>query len=536
MTSNRALGYWAPTGDSTAIAPLNEALTQIDKPIFAVSRDDAISFGIGGHFGGGDDAMPVAAYVAPLPIEQLGDPSFCADHGLKYPYCAGAMANGIGSEALVEAMAHAGMLGFFGAAGLAPAKIEESLIRLGKSLDGMSYGFNLINTPNDQKWQEDVADLYIKHGLRLVEASAYIGLSLPLVKYRVSGIYRDDDGNVVAPNKVIGKLSRMEVATRFLSPPPKKFLKKLLETGDITEDQATMAGEIPVAQDVTAEADSGGHTDHRSALALLSELLGMRDTMQEKYQYHSRLRIGLAGGISTPASAAAAFAMGAAYVLTGSVNQSCREAGTSHIVKTTLAKANQTDIECAPSADMFEQGVTVQVLKKGTRFAQRASKLYELYRSCKCIEDIQPEDRAKIEESIFQAPLEKIWEDTRLFFLQRDPAQVKRAEEIPRHKMALIFRWYLGQSSRWANSGVEGREEDFQIWCGPAMGAFNAWAKNSFLESPENRTVKEVALNILFGAAVVLRASTLRQQGIDVPLDMQQLKPKAFSQAEGIVA
>ena len=48
--------------------------------------------------------------------------------------------------------------------------------------------------------------------------------------------------------------------------------------------------------------------------------------------------------------------------------------------------------------------------------------------------------------------------------------------------MALVFRWYLGQSSRWANAGEPTRKLDYQVWCGPAMGAFNEWAKGSFLE------------------------------------------------------
>jgi trans-AT polyketide synthase, acyltransferase and oxidoreductase domains len=39
--------------------------------------------------------------------------------------------------------------------------------------------------------------------------------------------------------------------------------------------------------------------------------------------------IGLAGGMGTPFAVAAAFVMGADYVLTGSVNQACVEAGTS---------------------------------------------------------------------------------------------------------------------------------------------------------------------------------------------------------------
>ena len=38
----------------------------------------------------------------------------------------------------------------------------------------------------------------------------------------------------------------------------------------------------------------------------------------------------------------------------------------------------------APAADMFEMGVKLQVLKRGTMFPMRAQKLYELYRAHGC--------------------------------------------------------------------------------------------------------------------------------------------------------
>jgi trans-AT polyketide synthase, acyltransferase and oxidoreductase domains len=53
--------------------------------------------------------------------------------------------------------------------------------------------------------------------------------------------------------------------------------------------------------------------------------------------------------------------------------------------------------------------------------------------------------------------------------------------------MALVFRWYLGQSSRWANAGEPTRKLDYQVWRGPSMGAFNEWVKGSCLEPPPNR-------------------------------------------------
>ena len=70
------------------------------------------------------------AFVPACRLEDLGDPSFRADHRLRYAYVAGAMANGIGSVEIVEAMSRAGMLGFFGAAGLSPARVETAIDRL----------------------------------------------------------------------------------------------------------------------------------------------------------------------------------------------------------------------------------------------------------------------------------------------------------------------------------------------------------------------------------------------------------------------
>jgi hypothetical protein len=114
------------------------------------------------------------------------------------------------------------------------------------------------------------------------------------------------------------------------------------------------------------------------------------------------------------------------------------------------------------------------------------------------------------------------------FWQQRDPREVERAERDPKHKMALCFRWYLGLSSRWAIAGEADRKMDYQIWCGPAMGAFNQWVKGSFLEPAENRTVVQVALNLLEGAATLSRAQQLRAFGVPVPNEAFQFSPRTL--------
>jgi PfaD family protein len=217
--------------------------------------------------------------------------------------------------------------------------------------------------------------------------------------------------------------------------------------------------------------------------------------------------------------------MGAAYLVGGSVHQACVEAGTSDAVRRMLAQAQQADIAMAPAADMFEMGVKVQVLKRGTMFAMRAAKLFELYRAHDGLEQIPAAERAALEKNIFRAPLETIWDQTRAFFADRDPAQLERASRDAKHRMALVFRWYLGLSSHWANTGEPSRAVDYQIWCGPAMAAFNDWVRGSFLEHPENRRVATVALNILYGAAVLGRACCLGAQGLAIPPGVPHLAP-----------
>ena len=106
-------------------------------------------------------------------------------------------------------------------------------------------------------------------------------LTLPVVRYRVKGIHKDEPGNIVVPNRIIAKASRVELASKWFSPPPEKLLNELLAQGAITNEEAELAKHIPMAQDLTVEADSGGHTDNRPAITLLPTMLALRDQYQK---------------------------------------------------------------------------------------------------------------------------------------------------------------------------------------------------------------------------------------------------------------
>jgi trans-AT polyketide synthase, acyltransferase and oxidoreductase domains len=156
----------------------------------------------------------------------------------------------------------------------------------------------------------------------------------------------------------------------------------------------------------------------------------------------------------------------------------------------------------------------------------RAQKLYELYRAYDSLEAIPADERARLERQVFRRPLDAIWQDTETFFAARDPEQLRLAAANPKRKMALVFRWYLGLSSRWANSGEAGRETDYQIWCGPAMGAFNSWVRGSHLEQPGERRVVEVARQLMVGAAYQYRAQQLQLLGLELPAELRSYRPQ----------
>lgn len=444
--------------------------------------------------------------------ERFGARSFLRDHGVHFAYMGGAMAKAIATEELVIALGQAGYLASFGAGGLPLERVEQAVRKIQARLPHGPYAFNLLHSPRKLHTEEARVDLYLRYGVRTLEVSSFMTLTPSIVRYRVAGLVQRADGSVEAANRVIVKLSRVELAAQFMDPPPPAMIAALLERGQVTPLQAALAAHVPMAGDITVEADSGGHTDNRPLVALLPSMLRLRDDIQRRRRYPTPVRIGAAGGISTPQAILAAFMMGADYVVTGSVNQSCIEAGTSPHVKRLLAHVGMTDVAMAPESDMFEQGFKVQVVKQRSLFPMRAQKLSDVYRKYESLESIPDMERQALERDIFRASLDSVWQETTAFFAVRNPEELVRAQS-PKVRMALIFRWYLGQASRWAVEGTPGREIDYQIWCGPAMGAFNDWARGSYLETPENRRVADIARVLMSEAAALYTSHAVRMSG-----------------------
>ena len=437
----------------------------------------------------------------------VGDPGFCRRYGLSHPYIAGAMYRGISSKEMVAVMARAGMIAYLGTGELPLERIEADIRWLDKELgDKYSWGANLMHTAGLPQLEEDTVDLFLKYGVRFVEASGYLQMSQALVRYRLSGLKRERRGRVTCSHHVLGKCSRPEIAEQLLSPAPDRIVQKLLEEGKITRQQAEMAGEVPVASEVCVEGDSGGHTDMGVPAVLLPAMQMLRDRLSTRYEYKSPVYIGLGGGIGTPEAAMAAFVMGADFILTGSINQCTVESGSSETVKTMLQDINVQDTDYTPSGDMFEMGAKVQVLRRGVFFPARAKKLHELYTHYDSLSDIPEKTARQIQDRYFKKSFEAVW-DAQKARLESEGRHdvVAGAQASPKQKMAMVFRWYFRRTADLALAGDPDHTVDYQVHTGPSLGAFNQWVQGSDLASWQNRHVDRIAMKLLDETEVMLK-------------------------------
>lgn len=448
-------------------------------------------------------ARPALHFASP---QELGSKEFREHYGAMYAYVAGAMYKGVASVSLVTRMGQAGMLSFFGTGGLDLAEIEDAIRLIQQALSAAQpYGMNLLHHPGNHAFEHATVDLFLQHGVRNIEASAFMSMTPALVKYRLQGLRTDASGAVTAANRIIGKISRPEVGEAFLSPAPEGIVRQLLAQGMVTAEQAELSARIAMCDDLCAEADSGGHTDGAVSTALIPAVVNLRDAVCQRYGYAKWPRIGAAGGIGTPEAIAAVLLLGADFVVTGSINQCTVEAGTSEPVKQMLQEMDIQDTEYAPAGDMFELGAKVQVLKRGVFFPTRANKLYDLWRQFDSWEAIDEKQRRQIEEKFFMRSFAAVYAETKDFYSRYQPAEIDKAERNPKHKMALVFRWYFILASRVAMSGDPQRRVDYQVHTGPALGAFNQWVKGTGLEDWRKRHVDEIAVLLMQHASELFK-------------------------------
>lgn len=484
---------------------LTGLLAKIEREATPLLSHEVVTTDDGRASGNGSHARKIEL-TEPKPLkataETLGSPEFRADYGVRYAYVAGGMHHAVSSKELVARMARAGFMAYYGTQGVALAEVERSIRELRSELkQGESFGMNLTTEPLNPQLEKELVDLFLRQGINFIEVSSYSQITPALVKYRLKGAVAEAGGRVRAQNRILAKVTRPEIARLFLSPPSQRIVNRLLEEREISRQEAELSGRVAMADDICAQADAGGHTDMGVMSALLPSILRLRDEMEQQHQFNQKIRVGAAGGIGTAEAAAAAFILGAEFILTGSVNQCTVEAGVSARVKEMLQQLDVQDTTYAPSGQMFELGARVRVMKKGVFFHARANKLYDLWRQYNSWDEIDLETRRQIEDKYFQASFSDIYEELRRGLTAED---AERGARDPKHRMALVFRWYCNRGILLTLDGDEGREVDFQVYCGPALGALNQWLKGTELEDWRNRHVDQLGRKIMDEAATLL--------------------------------
>ncbi|MGW0787729.1 ACP S-malonyltransferase [Streptomyces sp. NPDC002911] len=423
----------------------------------------------------------------------LGSKAFRQDYGVRLAYAAGGMRQGVASVDLVTRMAGAGLLSYFGASGLAARDVAPALAAIRARVPaGAPFGVNVTHDPFDPRAESELVDVLIREDVRFVEASTHVEATPALVRHRLTGARVLPGGTVHVPRRILAKVTRPDVARVFLEPPPAALVSGLVAQGLLTTEEAEAGARVALADDVCAVGDAGDHTDMAALWALLPALRGLRAELGGVAQ---AVRIGAGGGIGAPESAAASFVLGADFVVTGSINVCTAESGTSAAAKDLLQAADIHDTAIAPYGGLFELGGRARVLRKGVLFHARAGKLHDLWRNHDSWEAVPAAVRGKVERDYLGAPFEEI--------LARPGVSCEGGLD-PKRRMALVFRWYCAQAATWAIEGTPGRVADYQIPCGPALGACNRWLAGTPLHAWENRHADELAGRLMAGAAEVV--------------------------------
>jgi trans-AT polyketide synthase/acyltransferase/oxidoreductase domain-containing protein len=236
LKANAALpvGKWQGAEKSLITEPeaIYHYLCELDRDFFIVQTPAGIALGRGGEIAHtGYDCLGRLQALKP---EWLGNEQFKQAHQTKFAYHAGAMANGIASAEMVIALGKQGYLASFGAAGLPLDKVEAAIQQIQAALGPGPYAFNLIHSPADPKIEKNCLDLYLRYGIKTIEASAFMSLSANLVRWRAKGLSRGSQGEIISQHRLIVKISRREVAEPYLQPAPVTMLDALVAQGEIT--------------------------------------------------------------------------------------------------------------------------------------------------------------------------------------------------------------------------------------------------------------------------------------------------------------
>ncbi len=429
-------------------------------------------------------AAPRACAPAPVPAsaeQALGDRDLRQAYGVRMAYLAGAMGYGVSGPALLGSLSDDGLLGFLGTAGRTLSEIDDDMA----ALSGKRYGVNLPAGLADPDFLSALVDLAVRHGVGHAEAAAHAGVTGDLLRWRFGS------GAPAGGRHLVVKVARAAQAAAFLRPAPAETVDRLRASGKLSEGEADAAAHLPVATAVCAESESGWLAGGDTGPSLLPAVIALRDELRAARGY--QVWVGASGGLGCPAAVAGQFLAGADFVLTGSVNQCTTQARIADPVKELLSTIDVDDTSSAPAGDLFELGGRTRVAsRRGILFPARAGALQRAFQERGGLDELDGDSRRRLESGYFGRPLQEVAD------------QVAAGVADPRRRMALVFRSYFDTALRAALDGVLAQRANWQIPCGPAMGAFNRSVAGTSLADWRRRDAVAVAGHLMSGAARLL--------------------------------
>jgi len=437
------------------------------------------------------------------PSHWPGSEAFVRDWHLEKPCLAGGLEDGVSTPEMVIALGRSGLCGFLGIGGLAHPEARRQIDQVRTALTGgQPWGVSLPYTIGRPGWETRITGDLLELDLDYLEVVDYLQATPGLVRLRFRGMQHAGD----VPRRVLARVSTLELAQRMLGPAPARVVEQLLQDGLLTGPEAELAARLPLATDVAVQADAGFAAEVGSLATVLPAVKALALQAQRTFALECPVAVGAAGAVGSPGAVAAAWMLGADFIMTGRVNQCTPEAGTSEAVKQLLAEAGVCDVAMAAEADFFELGARSQVLGKGLLFAARANKLYAIYRQSASLAELSRKDTEQLEQRYFGQDFEQVYQQLTEYWAGVNPDQLQRASADPRCRMALTFRWYLMQATRYALAGDVSRKIDFRVPCGPEMGAFNGWAAEEGLSRWQDRAVDVVNHRLFDAGAEYLRS------------------------------
>jgi len=251
---------------------------------------------------------------------------------------------------VVVEVSKAGGLGVLGAAGFSPEQLEIELSWIDQNIDGAPYGVDLI-VPNTMANQDESKTGYELQAM--VPHSHRLFVEETLEKHGIdsSNLYSSSDsgnrgflGEKSSDNILDIAFSHpIKIIVNALGVPPLRMLQ-LAKANNVAcgalvgnRQQAVKQVESGVDIIISSGTEAGGHCGEISTMVLVPEVV-------QALQGFEDVSILAAGGIVTGRQMAAAMAMGADGVWTGSVWLTTEEADTSPSIKNKLLTtgSNQT--------------------------------------------------------------------------------------------------------------------------------------------------------------------------------------------------